>query len=82
MNILDKVKSFFGFLSLDSASSTVVERVEEELISNVEKEASAGEAGLESMTVAQLRSKAKSLGMKGYTGLRKSDLVERVKQNL
>ena len=34
------------------------------------------------MTVAELREKAKDMGLKGFTGLRKNDLVNRIAQSL
>ncbi|WP_094691306.1 transcription termination factor Rho [Pseudoscardovia suis] len=37
---------------------------------------------LSSLTVAELREKAKNMGLKGFTGLRKSDLVNRIEQSL
>ena len=37
---------------------------------------------LSSLTVAELREKAKDMGLKGFTGLRKSDLVNRIEQSL
>ncbi len=82
MNLLDKVKSLFGFLPGEEIKERTVVLVEEELTDLVEKEAKNAEDGLSSMTVAQLRDKAKSLGMKGYTGLRKSDLIDAVRENL
>ena len=82
MGILESLKSFFGFSSISKAKEAVVEAVEENLTSFVEEEASNAEDGLQSLTVAQLREKAKSLGMKGYTTLRKSELIEAVRENL
>ena len=85
MSILESLKSFFGFSPISEAKETVVEAVveivEEKLNDSIE-EALRAEDGLQSMTVAQLREKAKSLGMKGYTTLRKSELIEAVRENL
>ena len=86
MSILESLKSFFGFSTISEAKEavveTVVEAVEEKLNDSIEEEALRAEDGLQSMTVAQLREKAKSLGMKGYTTLRKSELIEAVRENL
>ena len=82
MSILESLKSFFGFSPISKAKESVVEAVEEKLNDFVEEEASSAEDGLQSLTVAQLREKAKSLGMKGYTTLRKSKLIEAVRENL
>ena len=82
MSILESLKSFFGFSPISEAKEAVVEAVEEKLTDFVEEEAASVEDDLQSMTVAQLREKAKSLGMKGYTTLRKSELIEAVRENL